>query len=73
MLVVFPSIFVADTNITYGYNFVAPLREKEISFCMSYSCMRIIHLSLNYALTSALLPVAKTQRPDEIECNRTLW
>ena len=25
MLVVFPPIFVADTKIIYGYNFVAPL------------------------------------------------
>ena len=25
MLVVFPPIFVADTIIIYGYNFVAPL------------------------------------------------
>ena len=27
MLVVFPPIFVADTKIIYGYNFVAPLKE----------------------------------------------
>ena len=26
MLVVFPPIFVADTKIIYGYNFVAPLK-----------------------------------------------
>ena len=26
MLVVFPPIFVADTKIIYGYNFVAPVR-----------------------------------------------
>ena len=25
MLIGFPSIFVADTKIIYGYNFVAPL------------------------------------------------
>ena len=28
MLVEFPSIFVADTKINYGYNFVAPLIVK---------------------------------------------
>ena len=27
MLVVFPTIFVSDTKIIYGYNFVAPLRN----------------------------------------------
>ena len=27
MLVVFPPIFVADTRIIYGYNFVAPLKN----------------------------------------------
>ena len=27
MLVAFPSIFVADIKIIYGYNFVAPLNE----------------------------------------------
>ena len=27
MLVVFPPIFVADTKLIYGYNFVAPLKE----------------------------------------------
>ena len=27
MLVVFPLIFVADTKIIYGYNFVAPLKQ----------------------------------------------
>ena len=28
MLVVFPPIFVADTKIIYGYNFVAPLNFR---------------------------------------------
>ena len=28
MLVVFPPIFVADTKIIHGYNFVAPLRKQ---------------------------------------------
>ena len=27
MLVVFPRLFVADTKITYTYNFVAPLSK----------------------------------------------
>ena len=27
MLIGFPPIFVADTNIIYGYKFVAPLNE----------------------------------------------
>ena len=31
MLVVFPPVFVADTKITYVYNFVAPL-TCNISF-----------------------------------------
>ena len=26
MLVIFPPIFMADTKIIYGYNFVAPLK-----------------------------------------------
>ena len=30
MLVGFPSIFVADTKIIYGYNFVAPLNFGEV-------------------------------------------
>ena len=29
MLFVFPPIFVADTKIIYGYNFVAPLKVKH--------------------------------------------
>ena len=29
MLGVLPPIFVADTKIIYGNNFVAPLRSKE--------------------------------------------
>ena len=29
MLIVFPTIFVADTKIIYGYNFVAPLIGLE--------------------------------------------
>ena len=31
MLVVFPPIFVADTKVIYGYNFVAPLSSSENS------------------------------------------
>ena len=30
MLVVFPPIFVADTKIIYGYNFVAPLNTNVV-------------------------------------------
>ena len=30
MLVGFPPIFVADTKIIYGYNFVAPLNFGEV-------------------------------------------
>ena len=30
MLVVFPPIFVADTKVIYGYNFVAPLKYLKI-------------------------------------------
>ena len=34
MLVVFSPIFVADTKIIYGYNFVAPLSNKTgEAFC----------------------------------------
>ena len=29
MLFVFPPIFVADTKIIYGFNFVAPLTEDK--------------------------------------------
>ena len=29
MLIGFPPIFVADTKIIYGYNFVAPLKRKK--------------------------------------------
>ena len=29
MLVVLPPIFVADTKIIYGYNFVAPLNDPN--------------------------------------------
>ena len=29
MLIGFPPIFVADTKIVYGYNFVAPLRLEK--------------------------------------------
>ena len=30
MLVVFPPIFVADTKLIYGYNFVVPLRDAPV-------------------------------------------
>ena len=30
MLVLFPPIFVADTKVIYGYNFVAPLKYLKI-------------------------------------------
>ena len=30
MLVLFPPIFVADTEIIYGYNFVVPLIQSPI-------------------------------------------
>ena len=36
MLVVLPPIFVADTKIIYGYNFVAPLTPSKFN---SMSCM----------------------------------
>ena len=32
MLVVLPPIFVADTKIIYGYNFVAPLKLAKVNF-----------------------------------------
>ena len=32
----FPPIFVADTKIIYGYNFVAPLKMKAVSFQCFY-------------------------------------
>ena len=34
MLIGFPTIFVADTKIIYGYNFVAPLKSK--TFMLRY-------------------------------------
>ena len=32
MLVVFSPIFVADTKITFVYNFIAPLEEHKYNF-----------------------------------------
>ena len=37
MLVVFPPIFVVDTKIIYGYNFVAPL----IQDILCVQCLRL--------------------------------
>ena len=45
MLVVFPPIFVVDTRLIYGYNFVAPLNvlilKVNSSLSMITACMLI--------------------------------
>ena len=52
MLVVFSPIFVADTNIIFRYNFVAPLTflkrefensaEKDLFFCHAHLKVTVI-------------------------------
>ena len=37
MLVVFSPIFVADTKITFVYNFVAPLRGKKNRLILNFA------------------------------------
>ena len=37
MLVMFPPIFVTDTKIIYGYNFVVPLTILTVKNCVFYS------------------------------------
>ena len=41
MLIGFPPIFVADTKIIYGYNFVAPL---SANLCICQSSLEFFHL-----------------------------
>ena len=47
-MVVFPSIFVADTKIIYGYNFVAPLINSDVS---------IHHWRFYFLITEGLISV----------------
>ena len=49
MLVVFPSIFVADTKLIYGYNFVAPLRHHYDSNSIKNSrhCTSLYNMQRN--------------------------
>ena len=37
MLVVFSPIFVADTKLTFVYNFVAPLRGKKNRLILNFA------------------------------------
>ena len=41
MLVVLPPIFVADTKIIYGYNFIAPLKKKAFVSSADFTGFKI--------------------------------
>ena len=44
MLFVFPPIFVADTEIIYGYNFVAPLKHLLLfEICTGELCEKFVY------------------------------
>ena len=47
MLIKFPPIFVADTKIIYGYNFVSPLITRKRSFISSKNVVRLLNKIVN--------------------------
>ena len=50
MLVVFPPIFIADTKIIHGYNFVAPLRSSIFSLMTNVLVQSLNKIHMTYVL-----------------------
>ena len=61
MLVVFSSIFVADTKITFVYNFVAPLNlnQKQTSGILSVVAVMVVQ---GCSVKKVFLEISQTKR-----------
>ena len=66
MLIGFPPIFVADTKIIYGYNFVAPLtkylstNERQMHLCRSFLGLYLVSLlieNMRFSESMLMLPL----------------
>ena len=55
MLAVFPPIFVADTKIIYGYNFVAPLKYL-LYINLKHHLLTSASLNPNSILLHSIIP-----------------